>query len=284
MRTVFKLVLLGAALLIHSSWANKPREKQVVVAKATPAELYDRYSYPAQVESEIHAVVLAESTGILSANNLQLGSETRAGQKLFALKHIDPAYRGGSVDHYAPVSGLVSEIFQSTGSTVAKGDKVLLITDPKQLKMKIEVSAAQVRDLSIGQKGELVVPYSEKKYEVVIKGLSPILNAVTGTSSAELMLVNEDHASEVLVGTLGKVNFKVRAHQGIQVPEHAVVYEGKKPQIRIVKDEVLSRTDVVLGQKREGQIEILSGLESGEDYVLRANTYIKDGEKVVVTQ
>lgn len=248
------------------------------------SELYDRYSYPAQVESVIHAVVLAESTGILSANDLQLGTKTRAGEKLFALKHIDPAYRGGSVNHFAPVSGLVSEIYQSTGSTVAKGDKVLLLTDPKQLKMKIEVSAAQVRDLAIGQKGELVVPYSDKKYEVIIKGLSPILNAVTGTSSAELMLVDETLAAEVLVGTLGKVNFKVRAHQGIQVPEHAVVYEGKKPQIRVVKDDVLSRREVTLGEKREGQIEILSGLEKDEAYVLRANTYIKDGEKVVVTQ
>lgn len=277
-------MLLSTLLATQTSWANKPREKQVVVATATNSELYDRYSYPAQVESVIHAVVLAESTGILSANNLQLGTKTKMGSELFSLKHIDPAYRGGSVNHYAPVNGLISEIYQSTGSTVAKGDKVLLITDPNQLKMKIEVSAAQVRDLSIGLSGELVVPYSNKSYKVIIKGLSPILDAVTGTSSAELALIDQSEASDVLVGTLGKVNFKVRAHQGIQVPEHAVVYEGKKPQIRVVKDEVLTRRDITLGEKREGQIEILAGLSKDEMYVLRANTYIKDGEKVVVTQ
>ncbi len=255
-----------------------------MVATAQTTELFDRYSYPAQVQSVIEAVVLAESTGILSSNNLQLGTKVRADEKIFSLKHIDPAYRGGSVNHLAPVNGVVSEIFQSTGSTVAKGDKVLLITDPKQLKMKIEVSAAQVRDLSIGLKGELVVPYSKKTFEVIIRGLSPILDAVTGTSSAELALVDEAQASEVLVGTLGKVNFRVREHQGIQIPEHAVVYEGKTPQIRIVKDEILTRREVSLGEKREGQIEILQGLEKDETYVLRANTYIKDGEKVVVTQ
>lgn len=284
MRTSKLAAIFIGMLLATSSQAEKPREKQVVVAKAELTELYDRYSYPAKVESKIHATVIAESTGILSSSALDLGLKVKAGQKLFSLKHTDPAYRGRSVVHYAPVDGVLSEVYQSVGSTIAQGEKILLITDPKQIKMKIEVSAAQVRDLSISMQGELAIPYDKKTYKVIITGLSPILDSVTGTSTAELALIDEKEADKVLVGTIGKVSFKVGTHKGVQVPEHAIVYEGKKPKIRVVEDEKLLRRLVELGEKREGMIEVLSGLNEGDSYVLRANTYIKDGEKVVVTQ
>lgn len=276
--------LISFTLLTTQVMAEKPREKQVVVAQATLTELYDLYGYPAKVESKIHAYVIAESTGVLSSASLNLGRVVKAQEKLFALKHTDPAYRGGSVQHYSPVNGVLSEVYQSVGSTIAQGEKVLLITDPSQIKMKIEVSAAQVRDLKIGMPGSLTIPYDKEAYEVVITGLSPILDSITGTSTAELELKDEKNAAKVLVGTLGKVSFKVGTHQGLQVPEHAIIYEGKKPQIRLVQEEKLLRRSVELGEKREGKIEVLTGLNAGDTYVLRANTYIKDGEKVVVSQ
>lgn len=63
-------------------------------------------------------------------------------------------------------------------------------------------------------------------------------------------------------------------------PEEAVIAEGPRQIAYIVKDGKIDRRAVTIGQRQEGKVEILSGLEAGEVLVVRGVQKIRAGMPV----
>ena len=85
-------------------------------------------------------------------------------------------------------------------------------------------------------------------------------------------------------GSLGLARFRVHERKGLRVPDQALRYKGETPFVRVVVGDIASRRDVKIGPKAQGEVEILNGLKSGEQIVVRSSGFIADGEKVKVSQ
>jgi membrane fusion protein (multidrug efflux system) len=64
------------------------------------------------------------------------------------------------------------------------------------------------------------------------------------------------------------------------VPEEAIVSEGLRHIIFTVKDNVVERRVVRLGQRQEGRVEIVDGLQPGETIVVRGVQRVRAGAPV----
>ena len=266
---------------VKAAPSEEPKKLPIVfVARAEKVELFDRLTYPARLLPMINATVLAESDGVVKKFTATLGTQVKKGQTLVKILNTDPVYKYAAANVTAPVSGVVSGVEVTEGTLVQKGQALLRITDPSNIRITIEVAVSDLSAIHQGLKGQLTLHSHKEPFSVEVVGVSPYVDPGTGTATAELKLL--DKTQKLPPGLVGKVQFRGDVHQGIEVPEYAIFYQGKEPSLRLVTDGKISFSPVKLGNTRRGMVEVLSGLSPGSMVVVRASSYVADGEMVEV--
>lgn len=264
---------------------NKEPDKTpiVFVDKARTSELFDVLLYPARLIPQINATVLSDSDGIVSKIQAPLGTTVHSKQIVMKVTNTDPIYNYAPLKVEAPVSGVVSSVDVTEGSRVTRGQKLATITDPKHIRINMEITAADLGSIRPGMEGELRVAGQETSVTVKVLGVSPFVDPASGTASAELGLANRKNAGAVLMpGVVGTVTFRANQHKGIEIPEYALIYRGQEPFVRVIENNKAKFVAVKLASSRRGSVEVSSGLAVGTTFVVRANTYVADGETVSV--
>ncbi len=71
------------------------------------------------------------------------------------------------------------------------------------------------------------------------------------------------------------------ARQAVVIPEIAVVQVGRESYVfRVKPDSTVERADVRLGERRDGKVEILEGVNAGERIVVDGTGKLRPGLKV----
>lgn len=284
---VLRAACLGAIWTTFAGVAaadTAPEAKAPVVMTETTevVEIADWVTYPARVTSKVKATVFAPAEGIITKVSAPLGSQVKAGQALMAIKNTDPVYEYVPIAVETPVAGVVSALEVTPGSKVARGQAVATVIDPKQTGLVVEVPAADLTSFVKGLKGHFTFSAAAdaKPIETEVSGISPLVDSLTGTATAELTFAKS--APVIPPGAIGKVAFAINRRQGIQVPEQAIVYRGKDTLVRVVADGKAKMVPVQVAATRKGLTEITKGLVSGAAVIVRASGFVADGQAVVV--
>lgn len=289
---VSRFGVLRAACLCLLPWsfsvaaaAEVPAEVKapvVMTESAQVVEIADVVTYPARVSSKVKATVFAPAEGIITKINAPLGTQVRQGATLMAIKNTDPVYEYVPINVETPVAGVVSALEVTPGSKVARGQALATVIDPKQTGLVVEVPAADLTSFVKGLKGSfsLSMMGDAKAIETEVAGISPLVDPLTGTSTAELVFAKS--APLVPPGAIGKVAFAINKRQGIQVLEQAIVYRGKDTLVRVVAEGKAKMVPVQVAATRKGLTEITSGLTAGAAVIVRASGFVADGQAVVV--
>lgn len=279
-----RIVLLAAALAALSaiSAPEKNSAPLVFVEKVKAGPLHDELTYPARLVSKTSAALLAETDGVVRKISAPLGRAVKRDETVLTIANTDPIYQYAPMAVRSPVAGVVSAVDVTEGSRVAKGQRLASVTDPSQVKILIEVAAADLFAITRGLSGELTVNSQQKPVPLVVLGMSPFVDPGTGTATVELAAKEGKTQNVLPPGLIGKVSFKVREHQGLQVPESAIVYRGRLPALRVVEDGKARYLSVTLGASRQGNVEVATGLKEGANVILRSSTFVAEGEEVKV--
>jgi multidrug efflux pump subunit AcrA (membrane-fusion protein) len=280
MKALFLVVLFAAQLL--QAAPEKPKAVQVQIEKAQAKTLFTLLTYPARLHPKVNATVLSETEGVVTEIKAPLGTAVEKGSKLLVIKNTDPIYSYAPLTLTSPVKGAVSSLDVSVGSRITRGQKIGTITDPSQVLITVEIAASDIFSIQKGLEGTLRLPGMEQPIPLVVRGVSPFVDPGTGTATAELVLKNSAPKASLPPGSVGQVSFRAQEHQGIEVPESAVVYKGKAPHLRILEGNKAKYVPVTLGVTRQGLVEVLKGLSDGMAVVVRASQYVGDGEEVTV--
>lgn len=256
----------------------------VFVRPATLTELYDQLSYPARVVSKVNTSILAESDGVISQIFAPLGKRVSKRERLLMIRHTDPVYQYAPLVVSAPVGGVVSFLEVSEGTQVTRGQKLASITDPKKIRITVEVPASDLSVIRAGLMGDYKSSGSEQSLAVRVHGVSPYVDPASGTASAELELDAQNTGAVLPPGSLGQVSFKVNQRSGFQVVDSAVIYKGKDTFVRVLDEGKSIQKSVKLGKKFRGNVEILTGLTQNAKIIERSSRYVADGEAVQVEE
>jgi multidrug efflux pump subunit AcrA (membrane-fusion protein) len=291
-RHVFTFFMVLTVLPVAQSAISK--KPVVFVQEAKLTDLSEVLTYPARVEPKIKASVIAEADGVVTKIIAPLGTTVKARSSLLVIRNTDPVYQYSPMTLQSPVSGVVSRVDVTEGSRVSRGDKLLMVTDPEQARVVVEVTAQDLASIRPGIEAELALP-SQPMSDAIklrVKGLSPFVDPATGTAACELELLKAKGATNRLPppGIIGRVTFRVNSRQGFSIPDSALTFRGKDPYVRIVSDSrgqenakwVAKLVPVVIGRKQAGSVEIVKGLKTGDRIVERANGFVSDGEEVEI--
>jgi membrane fusion protein (multidrug efflux system) len=217
---------------------------------------------------------------LVSAEDFErVSAELQAQKAAYELAVLDLEY----TSIRAPISGYVSERLIRAGNLVKLHDPVYRVTSYDPLLAVLHVPE---RELSILRKGLLVSmaldAWPGKEFSGEIIRISPVVDPGTGTF--RVTAVVRDGDSMLKPGLFGRVEVLYDLHENVPViPRSAVITEDERNHVFVV-DEAgsASRRNVRLGYEREGLVEVLTGVASGEVVVTAGKGSLSDGAQVEV--
>ena len=158
-------------------------------------------------------------------------------------------------------TGLTEDIFVS--------DNIFIITldDNSTIYSDIKVPESYAPFIKKGLPVEArVSSYRNKIFKGKIDFISSRINADTRSLLSRVSINNAD--LELLSGSLLEITVKFNLRDALSVPDTSIMMEGEKSYIYKVSDKnIANKTEVKIGLRSDGKVEILSGLNVGDQIV-----------------
>mgnify|MGYP001413314185 FL=1 len=155
-------------------------------------------------------------------------------------------------------TGLTEDIFVS--------DNIFIITldDNSTIFSDIKVPESFAPFIKKGLPVEArVSSYKNKVFKGQIDFISSRINADTRSLLSRIKISNEN--LELLSGSLLEITVKFNLRNSLSVPDTSIMMEGEKSYIYTVSDEdITNKTEVEIGLRGDGKVEILSGIKEGD--------------------
>ena len=158
-------------------------------------------------------------------------------------------------------TGLTEDIFVSDNIfIITLDDNSIIYSD---IKIPESYSPFIKKGLPVEAK---VSSYGNKVFKGKVDFISSRINADTRSLLCRIRINNKD--LELLSGSLLEITVKFNVRDALSVPDTSIMMEGEKSYIYKVSDEnIANKIEVSIGLRSDGKIEILSGLNEGDQIV-----------------
>ena len=180
----------------------------------------------------------------------------------------------------APISGTVNNRFVETGALIAPNVPLFEIVDDSRIKVICNVPETKVRLIKAGQK---VTATSNDSASKTFTGTIRSIGVKTDRGLNYPVEVLLDSDPELHVGLYLKVSFQDNGSAaGILIPRKAIVGSVLSAYVFVARDGVAERRSVKLGDMFGDRIEILEGLQDGDEIVIAGLMNIADGTPIKI--
>lgn len=185
---------------------------------------------------------------------------------------------------YAPFDGVLGLRQVSAGAYVAAGTVLTTLDDISKLKVEFNVAERYMADLQLQMPLEITnIAYGKQVFKGHIQALDPRLDPVTRTIRAHGIIDNA--ALKLRPGMLLNVTVTLAKAKVLTIPEKALVPLQNKQYVFVVDaDSSVRQTEVTIGERQPGWVEIVAGLEEGSEVVVEGTQKLRSGAKIVRTE
>ena len=205
------------------------------------------------------------------SGKLQLQEKVKKGDLILSLISGDITAPFSGVLGY---TGLTQDIFIS--------DNIFIITldDNSTIHSDIKIPESYAPFIKKGLPVEArVSSYRNKVFKGKIDFISSRINADTRSLLSRIRINNED--LELLSGSLLEITVKFNLRNALSAPDTSIMMEGEKSYIYKVSDEnIANKTEVEIGLRSDGKVEILSGLSEGDQIVAEGLKKVRPEGKI----
>lgn len=189
----------------------------------------------------------------------------------------------------APFDGVVGLRNISVGAVVRPGDLVTTLDDDSTMLLDFSVPTTFLTALEPGKAIQAqTAGFRGEVFEGTIRSLDSRVDPVTRSVTVRAEIPNPD--LRLKPGLLMMVDIQANPREAIIIPESALLPLGRTNFIMVAEnlndagEGTVQRREVTIGSRREGEVEILSGLGEGEKVVTHGGFKIADGAKIKVTE
>ena len=141
----------------------------------------------------------------------------------------------------------------------------------------------ELQFIEVGQTAELQVSAMPgKRLTAKVDRISPVVDSQSGTFKVVLSVANPN--TQLKAGMFAHVKLHYATHEdAVTVPRYAVQsLDGKHSVFTVDAEGVAHKVDVVLGFEDETHVEIIEGIQAGEQLVVSGQANLKDAALVEV--
>lgn len=180
----------------------------------------------------------------------------------------------------APFEGRLGLRQVSLGALVQPGAAITTLDDVSRIKLEFSVPENVLEKLRTGlDVTAKAQAFGARVFSGKITAIDTRVDPVTRAIRVNAMFDNSDDALKP--GLFLNVVLALSTRDGaLMVPEEAIVPEGLKASIFVVKDGRAIRRDVKLGERLPGEVEVLEGVAADEPVVIRGVQKIRHNQPV----
>ncbi len=184
----------------------------------------------------------------------------------------------------APFAGRVSERMVQPGQHVRPGDELFQVTDFDPLIARIYLPERDILGLEPGRRVRIRLNADESvRFAGRIRQISPIVDTATGTVKVTIEAV--DPPAGVRPGSFVSIDIvRETRPDALLLPREAVLRELKSAHVFVAAGEVAEKRSVRLGLEEGLMVEIVEGVESGEQVIVAGQGGLKDGSPVKILE
>lgn len=180
-------------------------------------------------------------------------------------------------------NGVVTRVSVNPGQMIAEGSEIVAVADLSSYKVKAYLNELDAGKASMGMSavvtGESITGTYNGEVSYLAK-TAEVVDQTTKDASVEMTVDLRDTSPELRPGYNVTIEMEVPDKERLLVPMGALQYNGDQPFLFKVVDGRALRTVVTTGKEGEDQIEILTGVATGEQVVVEGAESLRDGDKV----
>ena len=180
----------------------------------------------------------------------------------------------------APFAGIIGKRGISGSSLGYENTIILTLDDSRKVLCDLKIPEVYAAFLKKDLKLKAIFSaYKDKTYEGKIESVASRVDPQTRSILARAKINNEN--SEILPGSLLEIEIFYNEKDALSVPDTSIMYEGSKKFIyKIIENKMVKKTEIEIGIRNKGNLEVLSGINEGDQVVAEGLTKIRPGMKV----
>lgn len=233
----------------------------------------------AEANRERAMTLAKQGTGTLRARDEAVAAHTAAQANLaLAAASLEKA------TIKAPLDGVLGMRSVSVGAYVTPGDRIVQLADIDPIKVDFRVPELALPSLHSGQAIRVTVDaFPDQTFDGEVYVIDPIVDANGRAVRLSARIPNPE--GRLSPGLFARVEIVTdRRENAVLIPESAVFAEDQKRYVYRVVDGRAVRTEVELGQRRPGEVEVVSGLARDAVVVTAGHQQIRDGSLVTLAK
>ncbi|HEY9889186.1 MAG TPA: efflux RND transporter periplasmic adaptor subunit [Candidatus Obscuribacterales bacterium] len=186
----------------------------------------------------------------------------------------------------SPLAGVVLTRLVEAGDYVQIGDEVLQIGDLSSIKVRVEVSDRDLAQVAVGQPVEVQLDaFPDEVVTGRVTRIAPTADPTSRLIPVEITIPND--TGRVGTGLLARVTFQGEGRDRVAIAQTALAVAATEAESTVFvvtdtngEEATVQARPVQLGREIDTQVEVLSGLNPGETYVIRSSAPLNDGQTV----
>jgi len=203
----------------------------------------------------------------------------QARQRVAAAAVTEAETQLGYTKIVAPFDGVITHKRADVGDLATPGRALLELENPAALRLEADVPEALVGNLKLGDRLALHVAALKTDSSGVIGEIAPAADAGSRTFLVKLDL---PATPGLRSGQFGRVAIPVAEVNALRVPASAVVVRGQMELVFVATNQHAQMRLVKTGKRLGSEIEIVSGVNSGEVLVVEGAGALTDGQPLQV--
>ena len=195
----------------------------------------------------------------------------------------------------SPINGLVLTKIHEVGDmiTYASGANagggvtdIAKIADTEDMRAEVDINESDIAKVTMRMPaGVTLDAYPDRSFDARVVKIYPEADRQKGTVKVEVHILSPDLAiikpeMSAKISFLGGSAVKQEAPALVLVPKKAIVEDGTRKYVWVVRTDAAHRTEVSVGREYQDGVQVLQGLSGGETVIVVPPAQLHDGQPV----
>ena len=264
-------VIIGRTMIgnhFKKKFSKRP-PPSIIVSEVIKNEFSDNIESFGTAISKKNKTFRIEKSNLIS--DLNLKEFVKKGEVIVKLK---------SENIIAPFSGVLG-VRGITEDVLGSENSIIVTLDDSSeiyVDLKVPENFATVikKDLSVIAKFSGI---KDKVYKGKIDGVASRINAETRSILTRVKIDNPDY--ELIPGSLLEITLSINKRDSLSIPDTSIILEGNKAYVyKVSKDNIANRSEIQIGLRNDGKVEVTSGLNAGDIIVAEGLKKVRPNGKI----